>query len=142
MSGGYVFCDGFHLPAGVFAPRPHVPIISIEVVIKDCETRRRSHCVVIVIEVVVVVVDVVTMANHPFARILTAPEDHRATVYYTYTHIYNPKICVRVYQNVKSPFKNAIPPPPPFFGGLFDALPFSSGLWSAIEGLHGQIQIE
>lgn len=93
MSDGNV-CDGFHLPVGEFAPRlhAHVLIVTIEVVIKDCETRGRSHCVVIVVViVVVVVVDVMTMADQPFARMSTAPEGHRATV----QHI-TPKECARV----------------------------------------------
>lgn len=93
VSDGNV-CDGFHLPVGEFAPRlhAHVLIVTIEVVIKDCETRGRSHCVVIVVViVVVVVVDVMTMADQPFARMLTAPEGHRATV----QHI-TPKECARV----------------------------------------------
>lgn len=88
LSLGYVY-DGFHLPVSVFAPHPrvHVPI-TIAVVIKNCETSRRSLCVVFVIIVGVIVVDfVMTMANHSFVRMLFSPEGHRATV-----HTQPPKI--------------------------------------------------
>lgn len=63
------------------APRPR-RVVALEVAIKYCKTSR-SHCVVFVVTVVVIIAT--TLAVHPFVIQLTVAENDRTSVLGLYT---------------------------------------------------------